>query len=155
MKHKSINDKSVVCEIQPIYKNKTKAKDRLEVKSSQKTYEILLPYFEEMMDYKELFFVMYLNRNNQLLAIQKISEGGCSATICDGKIIFQGALLANAQAIILAHNHPSGNLKPSDTDKSLTEKMCLFGGYIDLPVIDHMILTSEGYFSFAEKGLIH
>jgi DNA repair protein RadC len=144
-----------VAEVKLTYKTKVKASERISVSSSQTAYGILKPYFEEDMEYKELFYVIYLNSGNKVLAVQKISEGGCSGTVADGKIIFQGALLANAQGIILSHNHPSGQLKPSEQDVTLTRKMFEFGKYIDLPILDHIILTEEGYYSFADDGKLY
>jgi DNA repair protein RadC len=143
-----------VAEVKLSYKTKIKASERIQITSSETAYKVLKPYFDEEMEYKELFYVIYLNRANKVLGVHKISEGGCSGTVADGKIIFQGALLANAQAIILAHNHPSGNTKPSKQDIELTKKIAEFGKYIELPVLDHVILTEESFYSFADNGQI-
>jgi DNA repair protein RadC len=89
-----------------------------------------------------------------VIAIRQISIGGRSGTIADGKIIFERALDDKASALILVHNHPSGQQKPSTADVSLTEKLVKFGKYIDLPVLDHLIFCENGYFSFADEGLI-
>lgn len=143
-----------IAEVKLTYKTKVKASERVKIDSSQKAYDLFKPFFEDDMEYKELFYVMYLNRANKVIGIAKISEGGCSGTVADGKIVFQGALLANAQALIIAHNHPSGQLKPSEADRQLTKKMVQFGNYIDLTILDHVILTSESYYSFADNGEI-
>ena len=143
-----------VAEVKLSYKTKVKASERIQITSSETAYKVLKPYFSEEMEYKELFYVIYLNRANKVMGVAKISEGGCSGTVADGKIIFQGALLANAQTIILAHNHPSGNTKPSKQDIELTKKIAEFGKYIELPVLDHVILTEESFYSFADNGEI-
>lgn len=152
MRKKSINDLALVSEAQVFYKSKSKAV--IEVKSSEKCFELFRPFFEEIIEYREFFYVMYLNRKNKLIHVQKISEGGCSGTVVDGKNIFQGALLANAQAIILCHNHPSGCTRPSESDITLTKKMRLIGEYMDMPVLDHLIISDDSYFSFADQGLM-
>jgi DNA repair protein RadC len=143
-----------IAEVKMTYKTQVKASERAKINSSQKAYELFKPFFDEDMEYKELFYAMYLNRANKVIGVARISEGGCSGTVADGKIIFQGALLANAQAIIIAHNHPSGALQPSEADLKLTKKMVQFGEYIDLTILDHVILTDEGYYSFADNGRI-
>lgn len=152
MRKKSINDLALVSEAQVIYKSKSKAV--VEVKSSEKAFNLFKPFFEEIIEYREFFYVMYLTRKNKVIHVQKISEGGCSGTVVDGKNIFQGALLANAQAIILCHNHPSGCTKPSDSDVKLTRKMAEIGEYMEMPILDHLIISDESYFSFADEGLI-
>lgn len=152
MRKKSINDLGLVSEAQVFYKSKSKAV--IEVKSAEKAFELFMPFFEDIIEYREFFYVMYLNRKNKVIHVQKISEGGCSGTIVDGKNIFQGALLANAQAIILCHNHPSGCTKPSDSDVKLTKKLVEVGKYLEMPVLDHLIISDESFFSFANEGLI-
>lgn len=145
---------NIVAEVQLSYKSKVKASERKQVKSSQDIYKILLPFYEDIIDFREFAFVVYLNRQNKVIGVLKISEGGCAGTVIDNKLVFQGALLANAQAIILSHNHPSGTLRPSEADIQLTEKAVQLGDLMDLPVLDHIILTSEGYYSFSDMGLI-
>lgn len=104
--------------------------------------------------YKEEFVIMLLNRANRVLGLSKISTGGLAGTIADPKVIFQTALKANASAIILCHNHPSGNLNPSKADLCLTEKLKNAGKFLDIQIYDHIILTSESYYSFADEGLL-
>jgi len=143
-----------IAEVKLTYTTKVKASDREKITSSEKACQIFRPFFSDIMEYKEAFFVMYLNRANKVLGVIKISEGGCSGTVADGKIIFQGGLLANAQAMILCHNHPSGALIPSEADLKLTSKIVEFGKMIDLPILDHIILTEESYYSFADNNKI-
>lgn len=107
------------------------------------------------LERKEYFYCIYLQRNNAVLAVSQISIGGTTGTICDGKIIFSEALLVGAKGIILCHNHPSGTLKPSEADRQLTRKLCEFGRMIDMPILDHIIITSEErYISFMDEGMM-
>lgn len=100
----------------------------------------------------EAFYILLLNRANKIIREIQISEGGLSGTVADPKKIFKLALEQNAAAIILCHNHPSGNIKPSDADIKLTYKLKSAGEMLDLPVIDHIILGEENYYSFADEG---
>ena len=102
----------------------------------------------------EEFHVLFLNRANELIFSEQISKGGISGTVADGKLIFHRALELKSSAMILAHNHPSGQLKPSESDLSLTKSLVNFGKYIDLQVLDHLIFSDNNYFSFADEGLI-
>jgi DNA repair protein RadC len=120
--------------------------------TSKMVFEQMQPYFTDMLH--EEFHVLLLNRGNEVIRFIQVSVGGTSGTVVDGKIIFKKAIDHGAQAIILMHNHPSGNLKPSDKDIYVTEQLVRFGGYIDLPVLDHIIFSENGYFSFADNGLI-
>ncbi len=124
-----------------------------EIQSSQQVYELLLPNWLDI-DYVESFYVVILNRGGRLIGASKISVGSVSGTVADPKKIFQTALKANASAIILAHNHPSGQRRPSQGDKKVTDKCVQAGKFLDLPVMDHIIVTRYGYFSFADDGLL-
>lgn len=107
-----------------------------------------------VIDWKEEFIVIALSRARKMIGFYKVSSGGVTGTVADPKVIFQFALLSNASAILLCHNHPSGNLKPSQQDGELTHKLSKAGKFLDIEVIDHLIITSEGYYSFSENGLI-
>ena len=102
----------------------------------------------------EAFYILLLNRANKVIREIQISEGGFSGTVADPKKIFKMALEQNASAIILCHNHPSGNIKPSDADIKLTHKLKNAGEMLDLPVIDHIILGEENYYSFADENTL-
>lgn len=102
----------------------------------------------------EEFWVVYLRRSNAVLAEVCISRGGLSGTVADPKVIFGKALALRAAALILVHNHPSGNRSPSAADRRLTANMRGAGQYLDLPVLDHVIVTQHGYFSFADDGAL-
>lgn len=144
-----------VSEIQLSYYPKFKASERPKVTSSKDAYEI---FFENWNHGKlqlcEQFFIMLLNRNNRVIGISEISTGGVAGTVADPKLIFATALKANASQLILAHNHPSGNLTPSEQDIVLTRKIVEGGKMLDIPVLDHIILTNENYYSFGDEGLL-
>ena len=94
---------------------------------------------------------MLLNRANKILGIFTVSTGGVAGTVADPKVTFATALKGNASSIILAYNHPSGNLKPSEADRQLTNKLSQAGKLLDISVLDHLIITAEEYFSFADE----
>jgi DNA repair protein RadC len=102
----------------------------------------------------EEFWVLLLNRNNLVLDKFMVSQGGLSGTVIDVRIILKTALEKLACSIILCHNHPSGNLFPSEADKEITKKIKEAGKHMDLPVLDHLIIGNDSYFSFADEGLI-
>ena len=106
------------------------------------------------LDYKEYFFVMLLSRNNRVLGISEISVGSTTATAINVKEVFQLVLKSNACNIVLCHNHPSGNLQPSEQDKAVTKRIALFADLLDVSVLDHLILTTEGYLSMADEGFM-
>jgi DNA repair protein RadC len=109
----------------------------------------------ELMDETvEHFYVLLLNRSNILIKKQLISSGGTNGTVADPKIIFKYALDSLACSIILVHNHPSGNLRPSDQDRILTDKLKHVGENLEVQVIDHVIFTDVAYFSFADEGIL-
>ncbi|MAU76809.1 MAG: hypothetical protein CL831_08065 [Crocinitomicaceae bacterium] len=117
--------------------------------------DVFLRFVDRLSDLPhEEFWILLLRRSNHVLAEIKISSGGVSGTVADPKIIFGRALALRASAIVLIHNHPSGNPKPSSTDKSLTNNMREAGIFLDLPVLDHIIVAGKQYVSFADEGLI-
>lgn len=101
---------------------------------------------------RESFIVVYLNKANRVLATEVVSTGGVTGTIADPKIIFKRALELQASHLILSHNHPSGNLRPSEADRKLTDKIKHAAKLIDMEVIDHIIVSDQGYYSFADSG---
>lgn len=144
-----------VSEIELVYKSKYKASSRPIVRESKEVYEVFKQEWDQnKIDFFEQFKVLLLNRANRVLAIYEVSSGGITGTVADARLIFSAALKANAVSIVLAHNHPSGNLKPSRADEDLTQKIKQAGVYLDIKVMDHIIMTSEGYFSFADEGLL-
>jgi DNA repair protein RadC len=122
------------------------------VSNSKDVYDYIKSHFS-LLQHEE-FVILLLNNNNVITFGKSISRGGLTGTIADGRIIFGMALAQKATAIILCHNHPSGNIKPSKNDISITQNLLKFGKYIELPILDHLIFTDNGYFSFADEGLL-
>jgi len=125
---------------------------RKQISSSRDAFEIFYPNFADNL-YEE-FWVLMLNRANRKIALLSVSEGGQAGTVADPKKIFKLALQHNAAYIIMCHNHPSGQLRPSDADVRLTRKMKEAGQMLDLPVLDHLIIGDEKYYSFADEGML-
>lgn len=125
---------------------------KLKVIGAAMVYQHLKPFLGDLNH--EEFYIIMLNHANEIIHTKQVSKGGMSSTIVDGKIIFNLALTFQASAIIVSHNHPSGNLNPSKQDIILTKSLREFGNYIDLPLLDHIIFTDNGYFSFAEQNLL-
>lgn len=144
-----------VAEIELIYKSKVKASQRPQVSSSSEAYNIFLQVWEEgKIDFVEQFKVLLLNRANKVIGVVNVSTGGVTGTVADPKLIFTAALKANSCGIIISHNHPSGNLKPSRADEQLTQKIKQAGEFLDIKLLDHLIISSEGFYSFADEGLL-
>lgn len=122
------------------------------IRSSKDAADYFLPMLQDK-EYEE-FWVLFLKRNNQILKAYKVSEGGISSTVVDPKRVFKAALEVNASAVILCHNHPSGNLSPSQSDMQLTNKLIQAGKSLDISIIDHIIVADTGYYSFADEGKI-
>lgn len=104
--------------------------------------------------HQEVFLVIFLKTNNQFLDYKILFQGGMNMTVVDSKIIFQLALEKKATQLILCHNHPSGNLNPSRQDLALTERLVMAGKFLDIKVVDHIIVSEEGFYSFADEGKI-
>ncbi len=144
-----------VAEIQLTYKSNVKPSLRPGISVSKDAYNVLVENWDSSkIEFVEQFKVMLLNRANKVLGICEVSTGSSTGTVADPKLIFAAALKANACGIILAHNHPSGNLKASQADLDLTKKMKEGGKFLEIQVLDHIIVTSEGYYSFADEGLM-
>ncbi len=125
------------------------------ISSSLDAVDVFREHFDaEQMDYRESFFALYLNQGNKVLGIKKISECGISSTLVDVRIIMQAALLCNASGIIVSHNHPSGNLKPSGCDINMTAQIKEAAKILSMSLLDHVILTSDSHYSFADDGMI-
>jgi DNA repair protein RadC len=126
--------------------------ERPRITCSRDAYEVLKPHLLDLPH--EEFWILLLNRANQVMKCERISSGGVSGTVADPKMIFKTALENLSSAIILSHNHPSGNLTPSEADKNLTKRLREAGTYLEIPVLDHVIFTDNGYLSFADEGLL-
>ncbi|MDB5119744.1 MAG: repair protein [Sphingobacteriales bacterium] len=144
-----------VSEINVTYKPKFRASDRPTVTTSKEVYNIFYQNWDlNKIELLEQFKIMLLNRANRVLGIFEVSSGGMAGTIADSKLIFSTALKTCSSSIMLAHNHPSGNLKASPQDIELTKKIKSGGRLLDIEVLDHIIITASGYYSFADEGLI-
>ena len=139
-------------EIAVTYSYKTNPVKLQKVGNSKDVYEQFLKIWSEDIDHRESFYILLLNRANRVLGYAIISQGGMTGTIADPKIIFQVALKTCACGIILAHNHPSGNIEPSAADIALTYQIKSAGEFLDISVLDHLIITSYGYYSFCDEG---
>jgi DNA repair protein RadC len=150
-----VNELLQVAEVEVSYRPKFKASERPKVTTSEEVYLLFLNQWNlDKIQLQEEFKVMLLNRNNRVLGIADISVGGVSGTFVDPKKIFAIALKANASNLVLCHNHPSGNLRTSEADIRLTKKLVQAGLLLELPVYDHLIITNDGYYSFADDGMM-
>jgi len=130
----------------------SEAVGRSKVVSSHDAFDLMKPLMEDLET--EQFWVLYLNNANKVLSKQKISAGGMTATVVDVRLILKRALELNATALILCHNHPSGTLVPSKADAVITDKIKKAAQCMDIQVLDHLIITDQSYFSFADQGRI-
>ena len=145
--------KQNIAEVELIYRPSQHERQR--INDSNDAEPIFRNFWNEnTIGYFEEFKVMYLNRNNQILGVYHHAKGGLAGVVCDVRMIFQAALKANAHGIIVAHNHPSGNLEPSQVDIELTKKIKEAGKVLDIQVHDHLILTVQNYTSLANKGYL-
>lgn len=144
-----------VSEINVTYRPKFKASERPKVSTSKEVYNVLCNNWDfNKIELLEQFKILLLNRANRIIGIYEVSSGGMAGTVADPKLVFSIALKTCASSIILSHNHPFGNLKPSQADISLTQKLKTAGTYLDIDVLEHIIITAEGYYSFADEGLV-
>lgn len=126
-----------------------KAKAPIRIKTSQDVYAIMYPLLAELPH--EEFWVLYVSNSNEVVYKWQVSKGGLTGTVVDKRLIFKYALYYHATGIILCHNHPSGILQPSDADLQLTKKVKQAGEQLDVKVLDHVIVTNSGYYSFADE----
>lgn len=133
-------------------RRKSETPVRPRITGSQSAFDIMQPLMAEQPH--EEFWVLFLNSNNRVLEVKQISKGGLNATLADPRIIFKEALSLNSTCLILAHNHPSGSVKPSPPDIALTKKLIYAGSALDILVADHLILHHNQYFSFSDEGLM-
>lgn len=154
-----MKESQIVCfpiqEVQLVYKQKFKPSDRPQITTSADSFRVLLSVWNlETIGFIESFKILLLNRAHRVIGAYEVSSGGMCGTVADPKIIFIAALKTCATSIILAHNHPSGNLTPSDSDLQLTQRIKHGGLLLDIQVLDHLIITEDHYFSFADEGLM-
>ncbi|MDX1942876.1 MAG: DNA repair protein RadC [Saprospiraceae bacterium] len=130
----------------------TDIRERPQIRSSRDAYDVIAPILMDLPH--EEFWILLLNRANKVMSREQISLGGVAGTVVDAKIIFRKAIEGMASSIILVHNHPSGNLQPSQQDIDLTKKLRKAGETLDISVLDHLIIAESSYFSFADENLI-
>lgn len=149
------NNQWQVAEIQLSYKSNVKPSQRRRITGSKDAYEVLLQCWDDTkIDLLEQFKVIFTNRGNKVLGVMEVSSGGIAGTVADSRLIFGAAIKTLATGIIISHNHPSGNLTPSQADIDLTRKIKEGGKLLEIQLLDHIIVTSEGYYSFADEGII-
>ncbi len=142
-----------ISEIKVSYNTRQTPKEK--ITSSQDAYQILLKSWSKgTLELLEEFKVILLNNANEVLGIYPLSKGGITGTVVDIRIIFSVALKCNAVGIILAHNHPSGTLNPSESDKTITRKIKNASEFMDIKLLDHLIITKSGFYSFSDNGII-
>jgi DNA repair protein RadC len=156
IKHKGIGEAKAITIIAALElgrrRREAEGMQRQKITSSKDAVEIFQPLLGD--NSHEEFWILLLNNANKILSRQLISKGGVTGTVADPKIIFKLALEHLATSIILCHNHPSGNTKPSELDKQLTRQLKDAGKLLDIAIIDHLIITQTSYFSFADEGLL-
>ena len=127
------------------------AEELKKITSSKAVFEIMQPIIGELPH--EEFWILYLNNSNKVIHKAQLSKGGITGTVVDSRIVFKTAFEQNATSIILTHNHPSGKLMASDADKEITQKLKMAGKQLDIYVLDHIIVTETGYYSFQDEGI--
>lgn len=145
---------NTLAEISINYKPNIKLSELPKIVTSKDADAQFRALWSDKLQHVEEMYMMLLNRANKVLGYSKISTGGISGTVVDLKIVFQTALKSNASSIILSHNHPSGNLKPSEADIRITKNVREAGKIMDIVLLDHLIITEEGYYSFADEGAL-
>ena len=130
----------------------SEALEKKKISSSTSVFELMQPKIGELPH--EEFWILYLNNSNKVIQELPLSKGGITGTLVDVRLAYKQALNLGATATILVHNHPSGNLNPSAADKQLTQKFKIAGESLDIKVLDHLIITENSYFSFADEGLL-
>lgn len=145
----------MVSEIELVYRSKIKATQRPTLRSSRDVFDFLLEHWNnDKIELIENAKAIFLNSACKVLGLLDISMGGTTSTIIDPKIVFLPAIKLNANRIILAHNHPSGRVNPSANDLLLTEKICKAGILLEIKIMDHIIISKDSYYSFADEGKI-
>lgn len=146
--------KSELAEVKVSYRTSIKASDRKKVTCSNDVANLFRDLWSIDIELKEAVYLLLLNRANKVLGYHLLSIGGISGCIMDIRLIYQVGLLCNASSIIIAHNHPSGNTEPSEVDKKITHKLKSAGVTMDIALLDHLIITQDSYYSFADEGTL-
>ncbi len=143
-----------ISEVKLTYQSKVKSSDRVKISNAQDAFIVFYDHWDhDVIEHIEEFKILLLNRANRILGMASLFKGGGSGTVIDQKVIYQYSLKANAHQIILAHNHPSGNLNPSEADISITRKIKEGAQLLNITLLDHLIISPDKFFySFADEG---
>jgi DNA repair protein RadC len=133
-------------------KRSESALEKNKITSSASVFELMQPIIGELQH--EEFWIMYLNKSNKVIQKSQLSKGGITGTLVDVRLVLKNALEVGATGLVLAHNHPSGTLKPSEADKQITNKLKIAAESLDIKILDHLIITEKAYFSFADETLL-
>ncbi len=156
MKFKGIGTAKAITIVAAIELGKRRSGEKVlkkkKITSSNSVFEIMQPIIGELPH--EEFWIVYLNNSNKILQKTQLSKGGITGTLVDVRLVLKNAIQLGAVGIILVHNHPSGTLRPSQSDKQLTQKLKNAGNSLDIKVLDHLIITENAYFSFADENLL-
>lgn len=145
-----------VSEIDIVYKNTIDYDERIKIQDPETAYRVLKQAWNaNKIDFIEEFKVLFLDQDCNCLGISEISVGSLNGCLVDSRVVFAAALKAKATRIILAHNHPSGNLSPSQADRNITKRFVEVGNLMEINIQDHIIVASNGYYSFSNEGLIY
>lgn len=162
-KLKETKEKIIQTDLYPVpeftisLKNKLKPSERMKVSCARELYNVAKRCFDaDDIEWKETLLVIALNHGSKVLGFFKVSSGGITETFADPRVIFQFALLSNASQIVLCHNHPSGNLKPSRADLEFTNRLKMAGHVLQIKLVEHLIISPENgcYYSFADEGTL-
>jgi len=155
MKNANLLSQFDVAEVELIYRSKIPPSQRRRITCSKDAKDVFTENWNpDTIGYYEMFKILLLNRSNAILGILTVSQGGISGTVTDVRIILQAALKSNSSGLIVCHNHPSGNLNPSESDTKITQKIKEAGNLMDIQLLDHLIINDEDYYSFADNGLL-
>ena len=138
--------------IRIVYSRNQNAKDRPKISSSRDVNNWFRKIWSKQIEIREEMYLILLNRNNRILGYHKLSMGGITGTVADIRLLFAVALKSLASSVIIAHNHPSGNVKPSNADIELTRRIREAGKLLDITLLDHIIITNNDYYSLADEG---
>jgi len=149
------NESWEVAEISLVYRTAVQDRNRPTAVTPTQSYDLLInSWNQNTIELREEFKILLLSSNNRVLGLYEVSTGGTDSTVVDSKLIFAAAIKANAAGIILAHNHPSGNLEPSISDRKITGDLKKIGELLNIPILDHIILSPFGFFSFANECIL-
>lgn len=143
-----------IAELNLTYKLNEAPAARTKITSSEDFATFIRPFYGDQIETRELFFAVFLNQANHVVGVYPLSCGGITGTVADIRLILAMALQTLSNQIMITHNHPSGNLNPSGADRDLTEKLKKAGAYMEIRVLDHIIMTRHAYYSFGDEGMM-